>query len=126
VNGKEDSRYTCHWTDTAGTWDADLGAIDLHIGVRGTTQPCTATVTTIAAWELNDTSTAVPIIADDGDTLIVDHANNRVTLNGADANDLIQVGSTPFAISPGGDAVSMDSDASIGDDATASVTPRWL
>ncbi|MFC0188493.1 distal tail protein Dit [Fictibacillus aquaticus] len=104
--GNHYARKSTRWRHTSNKYMAPLAQIQVHVGQYGTNAVTTQSINTIYVDEiLTPGSNQVPIIANDGDVIEIDHHFKKITKNGADFQEVRDPRSTLFPLRKGTNSI---------------------
>ncbi|WP_078379163.1 distal tail protein Dit [Sutcliffiella halmapala] len=86
--------------------NTDLAALQVHIGVNGTASPSVMKIHKLKVFKRNViTENVVPIIANAGDEITINHKTNEIRINGEDMKKRKDFGGRFFPLKPGDNAL---------------------
>lgn len=103
ADGTHYARRTRFFTDSLRQYMSALASVQVHIGVGADYEPCDMHISELKVYRINqvDEEQEAPYIAYPGDVIEVDCGLNRVTHNGAVANQIITLENQFFPLKTG-------------------------
>ncbi|WP_239589589.1 distal tail protein Dit [Metabacillus crassostreae] len=95
------TRREIPFVDGNNQFNKTVSQIVVHVAQYGTNASGTLAINDIKAFRINQKNdTQIAYIANAGDTIEIDHAKNRILINGEDRKDLKDFGASFFALKP--------------------------
>ncbi|UQD53300.1 phage tail family protein [Bacillus methanolicus] len=100
--GRHHARLVKTFRDVQNKWSSQLAQIVVHLGVRATYPATTQFIDKVKVWKVNQNITIeIPYIAEAGDVIEIDHANNSIFKNGEPFLSAKDFGANFFALERG-------------------------
>ena len=101
-DGTHHARRIVRYSDTLEEFSQPIAQVQVHMGIFDDHPPTDLAIKDLKVWKINDPADdQVPYIAHEGDSIVFDHMNKDILLNGEPRKDLKDFGAKFFKLKRG-------------------------